>query len=86
MPHILGSSQAGAVLKDVVFSKNEGYNEKNLAGDDQEYIEFVIAAPYILVGFFCYVTDLIKRRRQQLMNMLEGDPKEQVTSLSTCFE
>ena len=64
MSHILGSSQSKFVLSEVQFHKHEGYNEKNLAGDDQEYIEFVMAAPYILVGFFCYVTDLIKRRRQ----------------------
>ena len=74
------------MLSDLVFGKHEGYNEKNLAGDDQEYIEFVMAAPYILVGFLCYVIDLIKRRRQQLMQMLEGNSGDQVTSLTTCFE
>jgi hypothetical protein len=38
-------------------------DEKDEAGNILEFVAFETASPYIMVAFFCYVTDMIKRRR-----------------------
>ena len=53
------------------------------AGNDLEFIEFEKAIPYILLAFFCYVSDMIRRRKLQLLQMLDGD---EINSLTACFE
>ena len=81
-PNILSPSQAKAILSDVEYSKSKD-DEKDEAGNVLEFMSFETASPYILVAFFCYVTDMIKRRRQQLLQMFEGD---EINSLTACFE
>ena len=58
-------------------------DEKDEAGNILEFVAFETASPYIMVAFFCYVTDMIKRRRVQLVQLLEGD---ETNSLEACFE
>lgn len=62
-------------------------NEKDNDGNLIKSIKFEDVLPFILVGFYCYITNQVNERLQLIADKAPSDSKGgKKTSLATCFE